>query len=133
MLQWSLLCLSDFAIVKDKYVEILSCFPENFEGTISCLQNHLSDDDICKILSLTTGQNQKLLNFLILRLIKSKEGLLDFCDSLEKISAASPSLKNIAEQLRKGNYVDAFMYIAIYVCTHTYIHIHSYIYYILTY
>ena len=102
MLQWSLFCLSDFAIVKDKYVEILSSFPENFEGTISCLQSHLSDDDICEILSLTTGQNQKLLNFLILRL-ESKEGLLDFCDSLEKISGASPSLKNIAEQLRKGN------------------------------
>ena len=96
--------LTDFAIVKAKYVEILSYFPENHEATINSLQNRLSDSDICEILSLTSGQNQKLLNFLILRL-KSKEDLLDFCDDLEKIDGASPSLKTIAEMLRKGAYV----------------------------
>ena len=71
---------------------------------MNCLQNYLSDSDICEILSLASGQNQKILNFLILRL-KNKEDLLDFCVSLEKIDGASPSLKIIAEQLRKGTCV----------------------------
>ena len=98
------LCFTDFAIVKAKYAEILSCFPENFEATINCLQNYLSDSDICEVLALASGQNQKLLNLLILRL-KNKEDLLDFCDNLEKIDGASPLLKTIAEQLRKSMYV----------------------------
>ena len=96
-----LLCLIDFAIVKDKYTDILSCFPENYEATIGCLQSHLSDSDICEVLSMTSGQNQKLLDFLILKL-KSKEDLLDCCDNLEKIDGALPSLKTIVEELRKG-------------------------------
>lgn len=96
-----LLCLIDFAIVKAKYIDILSCFPENYEATIGCLQSHLSDSDICEVLSMTSGQNQKLLDFLILKL-KSKEDLLDFCDNLEKIDGALPSLKTLVAQLRKG-------------------------------
>ena len=98
------MCLVDFAIVKVKYADILSCFPENYEGTISCLQNYLSDADICELLSLTSGHNQRLLNLLILRL-KSKEDLLDFSDGLEKINGASSLLKTIAEQLRKGTHI----------------------------
>lgn len=97
----------DFATVKAKYVEILSCFPKNYEATINCLQNCLSDANICEILSMTSDQNQKLLDFLILRL-KNKEDLLDFCDNLEKIDDGSPSLKTIAEELRKGTYAHAY-------------------------
>ena len=118
-----LLCLTDFAIVKAKYAEILSCFPENFEATINCLQNYLSDSDICNILSLTSDQNQKLLNLLILRL-KNKEDLLDFCDNLEKIDGASPSLKDIAEQLRKRKYVH--MHITTLLLTAIIMYVYSY-------
>ena len=104
-----ILCLADFATVKAKYAEILSCFPENHEGTINCLQNCLSDADICEVLSLTSGHNQRLLNLLILRL-KNKEDLLDFCDSLEKIDGTPSSLKTIAEQLRKGTHTHTQLY-----------------------
>jgi len=65
------------------------------------LQNYLSDSDICEILSLSFGHNQKILNCLILKL-KSKEDLLDFCDRLEKVEETGTSLKIIAEQIRKG-------------------------------
>ena len=91
----------DFAIVKTKYTEILSCLPENYEAMMGSLQDYLSDSQICDILSLTAGHTQKILNCLISQL-KNKEDLLDFCDRLEKIREASPSLKAIVEQLRKG-------------------------------
>jgi len=93
--------LLDFAIVKVKYHEIIACFPENYEAMIASLLDRLSDSQICDILSLTAGQAQKILNCLILRL-KSKEDLLDFCDSLEKVSEAPSSLKDLVVQLRKG-------------------------------
>ena len=91
---------------------------------MNCLQNHLSDSDICKILSMASGQNQKILNFLILRL-KNKEDLLDFCDSLEKIDGASPSLKIIAEQLRKGTSITA-TYVFIVISYLIIMHIYAY-------
>ena len=91
----------DFAVVKTKYTEILSSLPENYEVMMGSLQDHLTVSQICDILSLTAGHTQKILNCLILQL-RNKEDLLDFCDHLEKIQEASPSLKVIIEQLRKG-------------------------------
>jgi len=84
-----------------KYAEILECFPEDYEATLDVVQNSFSDSQICDILSLTTGHNQKILNSLIMQL-KGKEDLLDFCDYLEKIPKVSVSLQTIVEHLRKG-------------------------------
>ena len=81
---------------------MIACLPENYEATIGTLQNQLSDSDICEILTLTSGHNQKILNCLILKL-KSKEDLLDFCDRLEKINGAHALLKQITGQIRKGS------------------------------
>ena len=89
------------ALLKDKYSEILQCFPENYGATLESVQNSFSDTQICDILSLTRGHNEKILNCLIEQL-KNKEDLLDFCANLEKIPDASASLKTIVEQLRKG-------------------------------
>ena len=114
----------DFAIVKAKYIEILSYLPENYEAMIGSLQEYLSDSQICDILSVTSGHSQKILNCLILRL-KSKEDLLDFCDHLEKVQGAHASLKVIVEQLRKGIEVQLFEYnyhvLATYVHSYTYV------------
>ena len=94
----------DFAPLKLKYTEILTSLPEDFEATLGALQSSLSDSQICDILSLTTGHNQKILNCLITQL-KKKEDLLDFCASLEKIPEAPPSLIAAVKELRKGMYV----------------------------
>lgn len=91
----------DFAIVKAKYNEILACLPENHEAMIASLLDHLSDSQICDILSLSTGHAQNILNCLILKL-KTKEDILDFCDYLEKLQEAPSSLKVVVDQLKKG-------------------------------
>ena len=98
------LIFTDFAILKTKYNEILSHLPEKHEALIASLQDHLSDSQICDILSMTTGHTQTIINCLILQL-KRKEDLLDFCDKLEKIQEAPDSLKDVIEKLRKGRYV----------------------------
>ena len=97
---FAFLC-ADFAVLKTKYNEILSHLPEKYEALVASLQDHLSDSQICDILSMTTGHSQKILNCLILQL-KRKEDLLDFCDKLEKIQEAPDSLKVVVEKLRKG-------------------------------
>ena len=118
----------DFAIVKAKYVEMIVCLPVDYEATIAGLQRNLSDSEICEILSMTSGHNQKTLNCLILKL-KSKEDLLDFCDCLENVNGAHPVLKLITGQIRKGNYW-IHTYTVQYMCTYIamrasmYTHIH---------
>jgi len=89
------------ALLKGKYAEILKCFPDNYEATLGGIQNSFSDSQICDILSMTTGHNQKILDCLIMQL-KGKEDLLDFCDNLEKIPEAPTSLQSIVEHLKKG-------------------------------
>ena len=90
-----------YCIVREKYNEIITCLPDNYEAMMGSLQDHLSDFQICDILSMTAGHSQKILNCLILQL-KNKEDLLDFCDHLEKVQEGAGSLKVIVEQLRKG-------------------------------
>ena len=93
----------EFSILKTKYAEIIACLPGNYEATIGTLQNHFSDSDICDILSLDSGHNQKILNCLILKL-KTKEDLLDLSSSLEKIDGTHSSMKRIIKQIRKGDH-----------------------------
>ena len=91
----------DFSILKSRYAEIIACLPGNYEATIGTLQSHLSDSDICGILSLDSGHNQKILNCLILKL-KTKEDLLDLSSSLEKIDGTHSSMERIIKQIRRG-------------------------------
>ena len=110
---------TDFSIVKTKYAEMIACLPGNFEATIGTLQSQFSDSDICDILSMDSGHNQKILNCLIVKL-KTKEDLLDFSNSLEKINGAHSSLEWIIRQIRKGSHF----------CSHKYVGmIYSYVHY----
>ena len=87
--------------MKARYAEILACFPESYEATVNVLQEVLDPSQIWEIVSATSGQNQKILNSLIMKM-SSKEDLLDFCDNLEKIPGTPPLLTLLIEQLRKG-------------------------------
>ena len=100
---------TDFASLKVKYADILMSLPKDFRATLESVQTSLSDTQICDILSLTRGHNQKILNCLILQL-KKKEDLLDFCALLENIPRGLPTLIATVKELRKGMYVCMHVY-----------------------
>ena len=76
--------------------------PDDYEQSIGKLQSHISDDQICIILSCSNFKvaNKRILNYFIAKL-KCKEDLLDLCDQLEKI-ATSHDLMVIVRDIRTG-------------------------------
>jgi len=76
--------------------------PDDYELTVGKLQNYISDDQICAILSSSnsTVANKIILDFLIER-ISCREELLDLCDQLENITT-SHDLKTVINELRLG-------------------------------
>ena len=83
-------------------MSLLDNLPENYESSLACLQQILSDEQICDILSVqkARGCNQKILNCLIER-VHCEEDVLDLCSHLEKIMG-SQTLVSIVEELRTG-------------------------------
>ena len=81
----------------------MQSFPDEFLQTLGDLQDYLSPECICMVLSDET--NVKLANKMMLDCmigkIRCKEGVLDLCDQLEKISNA-PKITAVINQLRKG-------------------------------
>ena len=81
---------------------MLQLMPDEYELTIGKLQNYISDDQICVILSSSnsTIANKMILNCLIERM-SCREELLDLCDQLESITT-SHDLKIIINEIRVG-------------------------------
>ena len=79
--------------------------PENYELTIGKLQNYLSDDQICAVLSSSNSAtaNKMILDGLIDRMT-CREELLDFCGLLDLI-AISQNLKAVICEIRDGMYI----------------------------
>ena len=76
--------------------------PDNHEQSIGKLQNYISDDQICMILSSSnsTTANKMILDCLIDRM-SCKEELLDLCAQLETIST-SHQLNMLISEIRSG-------------------------------
>ena len=76
--------------------------PDDYELTVGKLQNYISFDQICVILSSSnsTIANKLILDYLIERM-SCREELLDLCDQLESITA-SLDMKMIINELRLG-------------------------------
>ena len=76
--------------------------PDDYELTVGILQNYISDDQICSILSSSnsTAANKIILDCLIERM-SSREHLLDLCDQLENITT-SHNMKIVINELRLG-------------------------------
>ena len=76
--------------------------PDDYELTVGKLQNYISFDQICVVLSSSnsTIANKLILDYLIERMSCKKE-LLDLCDRLEIISA-SHDLRTLLNELRLG-------------------------------
>ena len=78
--------------------------PNDYEQSVGKLQDYISDDQMCMILSSSnsTTANKKILDCFIERM-NCKEDLLDLCDQLEKI-AISHQLSMLITELRSGEY-----------------------------
>jgi len=72
--------------------------PQNYRMTIHTLQNFLSDDQICVILSSnnSTTANKIILDCLIERM-GCREELLDLCDQLETVSTSQQMMMVISK------------------------------------
>ncbi|XP_065894589.1 uncharacterized protein [Dysidea avara] len=100
ILPMKLTAKSDFAPLKIHYHTILQLMPDNYEQSIGKLQNYISDDQICMILSSsnTTTANKILLDCLIERMSCTEE-LLDLYDQLQTIST-SHQLNMLISEIR---------------------------------
>ena len=76
--------------------------PDNYEQSVGKLQNYISDDQICMILSSSDSNtaNKMILDCLIERM-SCREELLDLCDQLESIST-SHQLSMLISEIRSG-------------------------------
>ena len=74
--------------------------PDDYELTVGKLQNYISFDQICVILSSSnsTIANKLILDYLIERM-SCREELFDLCDQLEIITT-SQDMKLITNELR---------------------------------
>ncbi|XP_065894258.1 uncharacterized protein [Dysidea avara] len=89
-----------FAQLKAHYHMILQLMPDNYEQSVGKLQNYISDDQICMILSSSnsTTANKIILDCLIERM-SCREELLDLCGQIESISA-SEQLNTLIKEIR---------------------------------
>ncbi|XP_065894615.1 uncharacterized protein [Dysidea avara] len=86
--------------LKTHYHAILQLMPDNYEQSVEKLQNYISDDQICMILSSSnsTKANKIIFDCLIERM-SCREELLDLCDQLETIST-SHQLNMLISEIR---------------------------------
>ena len=76
--------------------------PDDYELTVGKLQNYISFDQICLVLSSShsTIANQLILDYLIER-ISRREELLDLCHQLESI-VTSHDMNIVINDIRLG-------------------------------
>ena len=97
--------LSDFAQLMIHYHTILQLMPIGYEQNVGMLQNYISDDQICMILSSrdSTTANKMILDCLIERMSR-REDLLSLCDQLQTIGSASHQLMMVISEIRSGEF-----------------------------
>ena len=94
--------ITDFTVLKAHYHTILHLMPDEYELTVGKLQNYISVDQICAILSSSNSNsaNKIILDCLIERM-SCKEELLDLCHQLENITT-SHDMKIVINDIRLG-------------------------------
>ena len=92
----------DLTDIKVHYHALLHLMPDNYEVTVGKLQDYISFDQICVILSSSNSAiaNKIILDNLIERM-SCREGLLDLCDQLESITT-SHDMKIVINKIRFG-------------------------------
>ena len=99
---WLFICITDFNELKAHYHTILRLMPDDYEVTVGKLQNYITFDRICTILSSNnfTIANKMILDCLIERM-RHRIDMLDLCDALEHITSLE-ELKTITNKIRSG-------------------------------
>ena len=94
----------DFTELKGYYHTILQLMPDDYEPTVAKLQDYISDEQICAILSSSnsTVANNIILDCLIERM-SCREELFDLCDQLEKITSSN-NMRMVTNEIRLGQY-----------------------------
>ena len=100
-------------LLRSKYVDILRLLPSDYMESIQILQDHITHDQLCRILSTNNCNivNQLLLDYLIENFKSSN--ILYLCDQLEKIlpSTLDPvEFYKIIEEIRSRFYACLCMY-----------------------
>ena len=94
--------ITDFTELRAHYHAILRLMPDDYELTVGKLQDYISFNQICFILSSSnsTIANKLILDCLIERM-SCREEILDLCDQLECITT-SHDMKIVINELRLG-------------------------------
>ena len=101
--------------MKLKYDVIVQSLPSDYEKTLQVVQDHLTDNQICDVLTSPnhTTANKTILNCLMEK-VKGVADLVEFCDHLEKITSLLHEqgvLTTIINELRTGDGRIVFCYL----------------------
>ena len=99
-----LFSVSALHLLRSKYDVIVQSLPSDYEKTLQVVQDHLTDDQICDVLTTPnyTIANKTILNCLMEK-VKCTADVVKFCDQLERISALLPDSRiPIINELRTG-------------------------------
>ena len=93
-------------LLRSKYDVIVQSLPSDYEKTLQVVQDNLTDDQICDVLTSPnyTIANKTILNYLMEK-VKCTANIAEFCDLLEKITSLLPDpgiLITIVNELRTG-------------------------------
>jgi len=93
-------------MIKSKYNAIIQSLPSDYEKTLQAAQDHLTDDQICEVLTSSnpTVANKAILNCLMEK-VKCTADVIEFCELLDKIISILPDpgvLAVIVNDLRTG-------------------------------
>ena len=94
----------DVQLVRSTFGDILQCLPVDYEKTLQVVQDYLTDEHICIILSNSdhSSANKAILDCLIEKANHTRN-LFEFCDQIEKIlplSTNQGSLTNKITEIR---------------------------------
>jgi len=117
--------------MRSKYDNIVQSLPNDYEKTLQAIQDFLTDDQICNVLTSPdcTIANKTIVNFLMEK-VKSVDDIADFCDQLDKITSLLPDtetimLMMIVNELRRGkdtSKINVYVCMKNFKCTRMYAH-----------
>ncbi|XP_065883621.1 uncharacterized protein [Dysidea avara] len=90
----------DVELVRPKYDAILQSLPIDYEKTLQAIQDHLTDEQMCSVLSNSnyTSANKVILNCLVENM-SSRGNLLLLCEYLQKIVPLSHDPESLTSTL----------------------------------
>ena len=91
------------------YTKVLELLPDNYENTLSVLQENFTDELVVAVLSCNNVKeaNKIMLDSLV-KEVKNKEDILEMCDKLGNING-SIELLGVLLQIRNGMLISGLL------------------------